>query len=151
MSAEALFQSLYNHLDVRAYVLKSSIQGDEIQEGESFTLRVRVTNNAPGGGNHPDIRFRITQVRVRRTEFARPEAGNTITTNLEDDTYLTRNDDGRLDVPMRAVKAIGGPAGTIPGLLPELIARVTVRAEVDQDAFFRVRKTVTAIGDIVTN
>lgn len=151
MSADSLYKSFQGYLDVRAYVLQSSIQGNEIQVGETFTLRVRVTNRAPAGINNPDIRFLNTRVTIRRTDYARPVDGNVITVNLDDTTLTRGGDAGRVDVPMRAERAIFDGFGTIPGILPEHVATVTVRTDIDQNAFFRIAETVNGVVDIVTN
>lgn len=149
MSADALYQSFLQYLDVKSYALQSSIQGNEINVGETFTLRVRVTNNAPSGTNLPNIRYRNVRVIVRGTEYARPVDGNPTARELGD-TVLSRNQDDHVDFTMRAERAIFDAFGTIPGILPEQVARITVNADIDQNAFFRITETTNAVVDIVT-
>lgn len=150
MSAKALYESFQQCLDVKTYVLSSSIQGNEIQVGETFKVRIKVTNTAPAGTNDPDIRFNNIKVHVRGTEYATPTSGNSVFLDLND-SVLTRGDDGYVDVEFKAKKAIFDAFGTVPLLLPENVAKIAVGVDIDLSAFFRIRKSVDAFADIVTN
>lgn len=153
MSAKALYDSFMQYLDVRAYVVAQ--EGSEIQVQENFTLRIKVTNMAPAGQYDPDVRFRNVKVNVQATEYAIPTAGNSVSLDIND-SVLTRNgDSGSVDIEMRALKARFGSSDTAPDLFGpffrEMIAKISVRADVDLDAFFRIKKRVDAHEEILTN
>jgi hypothetical protein len=147
MSAQSLYNSFTDHLEVSTRVSQQS--GAEIQVGEEFTLRITVRNNAPSAAaTRPRIHFKDTRVAVVGTQFARPVDGNSVNLRLAD-TSLVPGEARSVDVRMRATQALFN--STIPGLFPEEVARITVSADVDQDAFFNVRKRVTGQADIVVD
>lgn len=115
----------------------TSKQGNDINVGEEFTMRVTITNIAQSSSLHsrrPNIRFRNLQVRISAGNHARPQAGNTVILSL-DDQLLTAGDSGRVDVPMLAT----GDLSFFPDIVGvEEIAEVTVLADLDQNAYFRI-------------
>lgn len=151
MSAKSLFDSFRNYLDVQLSVPSNSYPGNELQVGEQFTLRVRVRNIAPTGIDNPIITFRNVRVTVSGTQFAVPVEGNTVNRDLNDPVLTRGGDDGIAEIRMRATQAILGIFDTAPFFYPENFATVTVRADVDQDAFFRITERHTAVVDIKTS
>ena len=129
----------------------TSYPGNELQVGEEFTLRVRVVNTAPSGITNPVITFRNVRVTVSGTQFAVPVSGNTVNVDLDDPTLTRGGDSGIADIRMRATQAIMGIFDTAPFIYPENFATVTVRADVDQNAFFGITEQHTAVVDIKTS
>ncbi|MFP4088754.1 MAG: hypothetical protein ACLFUB_05920 [Cyclobacteriaceae bacterium] len=148
MSALLLFNNLRNYLNVSLEVPGSSFPGSHLNVGEQFTLRIKVTNTAPTGMLNPTITFRNIRITVTGSVYATPVEGNTIVVNLDDQMLTQGGDSGQASVRMRANSAILGPADVAPLVFPENFATVTVEADIDQNAFFRIKRKETAITDI---
>lgn len=135
MSAVSTWRDFSSLLRISHSIIRK--QGNDINIGEEFTMRVKITNVAQGPSWHsrrPNIRFRNLQVRISGGDHARPQAGNTVTLQLNDQ-LLTAGDSGRVDVPMVAT----GDLSFFPDIFgTEEIALVTVLADLDQDAYFRI-------------
>ncbi len=115
MSADALYQSFLNYLDVRITAIDA---GAEVAVGEDFTLRVTVQNIASRRSNYPKPAFRNVQVIVTHTDYADHQdvASNTVIRDLEGYvTSLTSGESGSVDFSMIAKQAIGN--STIPGFV----------------------------------
>lgn len=142
MTLQNLYNDLLEHLEVRTYPLRSSIDGNNINPDETFKLRIEVSNRAP------HVRFTDAQVRVRSTSFARPVDGNVVTQPLEPSTLNSRGEPGYATILMKATKTHPDMPGLPPGTnatTPEFIANIDVIADVD----FGIRKRVHATYDIV--
>jgi len=135
MSAINTWRDFSSLLRIRHSVIRK--QGNDINVGEEFTMRVTITNIAPSSnlhGRRPIIRFRNIRVRISAGNHARPQAGNTVTLPLNDQ-LLTAGDSGFVDVPMLAT----GDFSWIEDIFGvEEVARVTALADLDQDAYFRI-------------
>jgi len=133
MSANSLYDNIRGYLRVSARVVKKV--GDLINEKEQFTLRITVSNTAYSGtpvGN-PWIIFRGAQVYVEGTAYAAPSGGNTWH-NLPD-AHLYPGEATHVDVQFTAKHNMGG----IPDwFLAESVAKVWVKADLDQNRFFEV-------------
>lgn len=135
MSAINTWRDFSNLLRISHSIIRK--QGNDINVGEEFTMRVTITNIAQSSSLHskrPDIRFRNLQVRISAGEHARPQAGNTVTLQLNDQ-LLTSGDSGSVDVTMLATGDLGFFADIFG---TEEIAQVTVFADLDQNAYFRI-------------
>ena len=135
MSAISTWRDFSDLLRISHSIVRQ--QGNDINVGEEFTMRVTITNVAQGSSLHnkrPNIRFRDLQVRISAGNHARPQAGNTVTLPL-DDQLLTPGDSGRVDVPMLAT----GDLSFFSDIFgTEEIALVTIFADLDQNAYFRI-------------
>lgn len=155
-TATDLYSSFRDYLKV---TYRATPQGSDnvINVNERFTLRVTVENVAPDDGPfaNPRIHFRNLTTAVQATEFATPiDAQNNpvAVTNLPfGEQALTPGERSSVTVNMRALKNIGD-AGALEAVLDvaavERVADVQVRAVIDQDQFFRIRKSVKAEAEI---
>jgi len=142
MTIQSLYDDLSEHLDVRAYPLRSSIDGNNINPDETFTLRIQVSNSVT------HVQFTNAQVRVRPTIFARPVDGNEVTLPLNPSTLISHGQPGSVDIPMKATQALPDMPAWPPDantITPEVIAQIDVTADVD----FGIRKRSYATYNIV--
>ena len=135
MSAVNTWRDFSSLLQISHSIIRQ--QGNDINVGEEFTMRVTITNIAQSSSLHnrrPNIRFNEIQVRISAGDHARPQAGNTVTLPLNDQ-LLTPGDSGSVDVVMLAT----GDLSFFPDIFgTEEIALVTVFANLDQNAYFRI-------------
>ncbi|MCM4171108.1 hypothetical protein DHD32_06430 [Arenibacter sp. TNZ] len=135
MSAISTWRDFSSLLRISHSIIRK--QGNDINVGEEFTMRVTITNIAESSSLHsrrPNIRFSDLQVRISAGDHARPQAGNSVTLPLNDQ-LLTAGDSGTVDVVMLAT----GDLSFFPDIFgTEEIAEVTVFANLDQNAYFRI-------------
>lgn len=135
MSAISEWRDFRNFLKITHRVIRK--EGNGINVGENFTLRITVTNTASGSSCHngrPQIQFRNIQVGIGSTRFARPASGSSVNVSLNDQ-LLTPGDSGSVDVQMTAIDDLPGFSDWFE---EEHAATVSVHADLDQNAYFRI-------------
>jgi hypothetical protein len=124
---------------------RATPQGNDelINVNERFTLRITVANTAPDDFpfKNPKIHFRNLTATIQATDFATPLDSQNNPTNGANAQFgqqvLTPGEQSSITVNMRALRNLGDLSDIFGR---ERIAHVQVRATIDQDAFFQVRK-----------
>ena len=128
--ADDLYDSIRSYLRVTSRVV--SKVGSLINVGEKFTLRFTGSNSCPvefiPRWKQPDIIFDNPRVFVRGTLFAEPVGGETWH-NLPDQR-LWPGESSSVDIEFEAKISF-------PWFI-ETVAKAWIRADLDQDRFFRV-------------
>jgi hypothetical protein len=144
-TATDLYKSFIDYLEV---TFRAIPQGDDdfINVNERFTLRLTVRNRAPDDFpfRNPKIHYRKIRASIQATVFATPlddqgQPIDRVSANFSD-PVLTPGETSTIRVSMRALQNLGGFEDFFGG--QERIAHVQVRAEIDQEAFFQVRKAL---------
>jgi len=134
MSADSLYDSLRGYLRVSARVTEK--QGNDINVGERFTVRVTGANNA-GAANlvgYPRIVFRDASVYVQGTEYARPVDGNAWH-NLPDN-LLFPGESSSVNIEFEALRDIPGFFADL--FSEEKVANIWIKADLDQNRYFEL-------------
>lgn len=116
-------------------------EGSDVNVGERFVLRFRLSNEANPiqPDKNPVVCFRNLRLQVGRTDYAAPLEGEATVPKRRLEFPAERLWPGEstdLLVPMRAEKNMGGFADL---LSEEEVAIVSVEADLDVDAYFRIR------------
>jgi len=110
--------------------------GNDVNVGETFTMRFTVSNQGPNPGpvNNPVIIFNNARVMVEATAFATPVAGAFVNRPVPDN-QLFPGESSSVDVEMRALRNIGGIADWFSA---EHVANAWAMADVDLPEYFRI-------------
>jgi len=143
-TATDLYSSFRDYLKV---TFRATAQGNDeiINVNERFTLRVTVENIAPDDFpfKNPKIHFRNLRATIQATEFATPLDAQNNPNNAANEQFgqqvLTPGEQSSVTVNMRALRNLGDGSDIFG---KEQIAHVQIRATIDQDAFFQVRKAI---------
>jgi len=121
-----------------------SKEGERIDVGDEFEVRLTVANQAPTPSlDTPRVAFRNTRVVVTESAAARPVLAPSLCLDLPE-PYLLPGDSTSVDVAFVARQTIFGLADLVGGLDRVIDALVT--ADLDQDAFFQIWATTGASG-----
>lgn len=144
MSADDLYDNLRSYLRVTARVVDRT--GQDINEGERFTLRVTGLNTAysPNYVGQPRIVFDNPRVFVQGTSYARPVAGNAWH-NLPD-SELFPGESSSVTLEMEAIDEMSNDF--LDFFLQEDIADIWIRADLDQNRFFEIWNFLAARQEI---
>ncbi len=129
-----LYRSFKN--DLRLSYRLVAVTGSDINVGENFTMRFSVSNQGPDPSpvNNPVVIFNNARVIVEATAFATPLAGGSVNLAVPD-TQLFPGESSFVDVPMRALRNIGGITDWFSA---ENVARAWAFADIDQQQYFRI-------------
>lgn len=133
MSAESLYDNLRGFLRVTHRLVEK--QGNDINVGERFTLRITGSNTAYSANlvGKPDIVFRNPRLFVEGTEFATP-VGGTGWHVLPDDLLLP-GEGSSVDLEFTADDDLS----FFPDIFGvEKVARVFIRADLDIARYFEM-------------
>lgn len=133
MSADSLYDNLRSYLRISHRLI--SKQGNDINVGEKFTLRITGSNAAYGLASigKPDIVFRNPRLYVEGTKYATPVGGNGW--HVLPDDLLFPGESASIDLEFTADDDLSFFAD-IFGV--ERVARVFIRADLDQNRYFRM-------------
>lgn len=147
-----LYKQLWKYLKVSTRFV--SFGDGQIDNDDDFTIRITVTNTSPSWNweGKPSIYFidpKVIVVPGYRAKPKNPNSGSCYKEKFPDRVLSSSEPGGTyLDVEMTATGAIYlDPASTQPEILNE-VARVSVMATLDQDAYFSFRKRVIHKGDL---
>lgn len=134
MSAVDLYRSFKGYLRITSRLIR--LTGNDVNVGETFTMRFTVTNQGPNPSpvDNPVVIFNNGRVIVEGTEYAAPTAGTSVNLPLPD-TQLFPGESSFVDVPMRALRNMGGFADFFSA---EHVAKVWAVADVDQNEYFKI-------------
>lgn len=134
MSADDLYDDLRGFLRVTARVVEKT--GQDINEGENFSMRVTGANTAysPNLVGQPAIVFDNPRVFVEGTRYARPTGGNAWH-NLADNE-LFPGESSSITLEMEAIDEISSWWTDLWN--QENIADIWITADLDQNRFFQV-------------
>ena len=132
MNAKAFYDSIRSYLQLTSQLV--SQVGNQINVGEKFTLRFTGSNSCPaewiGWWKEPDIVFDCPRIMVRGTLFAEPVTGEKWH-NLPSQ-MLYPGESSYVDIEFEAKQSFQLP------WIPEMVAKAWIRADLNQDKFFRV-------------
>lgn len=140
-----LYTSITNHLRISHRAVPIGPGNHDINVGEIFTLKVTIENMAPNHLNfaNPKIIFLEARANVIKSEYATPvDANGVAIENVEADfrdVSLAPGDTSTLEIRMKATRHYNGPN---QAQFLEQVAHVQVRAKIDKEAFFQIRKFV---------
>lgn len=146
MDAHDLYTSLNNLLELTSHIVESQ---QEINIGDPFMIKFTV-RNAPiyyGRRKRPDlvprVVFKNVHLSVRGTEYA------TLVSAPENDASAPLQPGQTVVFPVgfRAKATLGGLEGN---QIPELVAKASVKADLDVEEFFRFKQALEVRADIKT-
>ena len=129
-----LYRAFRSHLRLSYRLV--ALTGADINVGENFTMRFTVANQGPDPSPvaNPVVVFNNARVIVEATPFATPIAGNSVNLAVPD-VQLFPGESSFVDVPMRALRNIGGIADWFSA---EHVADAWAFADVDLPQYFRI-------------
>jgi len=133
MSADSLYDSLRGYLKVTARVIKK--QGNDINVKEKFSVRITGSNTAgsPNTVGYPTIVFKNARLYVEGTSYAKVVSGNGWH-NLPD-TLLFPGESSSVNLEFEALRDIPGISDWFQ---TEKVARIWIKADLDQERFFEL-------------
>jgi hypothetical protein len=113
-----------------------SKEGERIDVGDEFRVRLTVVNEAPAPGlGTPRVAFRNTRVVVTESQAARPVLAPSLWLDLPE-PYLVPGESSAVEVAFVARRTICSLTDFVGGL--DDVVEAFVTADLDQDAFFQV-------------
>ncbi|MDY6942154.1 MAG: hypothetical protein SVU69_03990 [Pseudomonadota bacterium] len=148
MDPVKLYQGLRQYLRV-SYDL-SEVEGSEIDVGEDFAVKFRLTNDAPSpiGDSNPIVVFKNPRIVVSATDFATPLAEGEPTAPITvafDKDNLRPGEFTFAEVKMRAIANMGGLEDTFRH---EQVAKAKIYADLDLELFFQMRYSKAVFEEI---
>jgi len=143
-TAVDLYRSFKDYLRLSYRLVR--LTGSQVNVGENFTMRFTVSNIGPNPSpvNNPVVVFDNIHVMVEATEYATPTAGGFVNLPLPD-THLHPGESSFVDVPMRALRNIGGLADLFSA---EHVAKAWVMGDVNLPEYFRIWNFSNVIQEI---
>jgi len=120
----------------------------DLNVNEEFDLDVGIRNTAPAvrwDPPRPDIVFKDVRLYVHTTNYARPIAGWFMTDMVTGTDRLRAGETEYQRIRMKAIQAI--PGGDDSGVVED-VANIYVRASVDWERLFKLRKQIKAYHQI---